>query len=78
MLEELVSAILRGDIEAAVARLGPDVVLVADCGPNRKAARRPIVGADKVVRLLRNGSNIAQGSSAPPSVGSLPTDSNGL
>ena len=52
MLEELVSAILRGDIEAAVARLAPDVVLVADGGPERKAARRPIVGAEKVVRLL--------------------------
>src|SRR3989440_2408927 len=52
VLEELVSAILRGDVEAAVARLAPDVVLVADGGADRKAARRPIVGAEKVVRLL--------------------------
>jgi RNA polymerase sigma-70 factor (ECF subfamily) len=40
------------DVEAAVARLAPDVVLVADGGAYRKAARRPIVGAEKVVRLL--------------------------
>ena len=52
ILEELVSAILQGDVEAAVARLAPDVVLVADGGADRKAARRPIVGADRVVRLL--------------------------
>jgi RNA polymerase sigma-70 factor (ECF subfamily) len=52
VLDELVSAILRGDADAAVARLAPDVVLVADGGAERKAARRPIVGAEKVVRLL--------------------------
>jgi Sigma-70, region 4 len=52
VLEELVDAILRGDVEAAMARLAPDVVLVADGGAERKAARRPIVGAEKVVRLL--------------------------
>jgi RNA polymerase sigma-70 factor (ECF subfamily) len=48
----LVAAILSGDVEAAVARLAPDVVLVADGGADRKAARRPIVGSEKVVRLL--------------------------
>jgi hypothetical protein len=30
------------------------VVLVSDGGPNRRAARRPVVGAERVARLLIN------------------------
>ncbi len=32
--------------------MAPDVVLTADGGGKAKAARRPVVGADKVARLL--------------------------
>jgi RNA polymerase sigma-70 factor (TIGR02957 family) len=45
-------AVATGDIEAFLALLAPDVVLVTDGGGIRKAALRPILGADKVLRFL--------------------------
>jgi RNA polymerase sigma-70 factor (ECF subfamily) len=46
------AACLGGDLGALVAVLHPDVVLTADGGGVVSAARRPVVGADKVSRLL--------------------------
>ncbi|WP_299570041.1 RNA polymerase sigma factor SigJ [uncultured Williamsia sp.] len=46
------SAALDGDMAACLAALDPDVVLTSDGGGKVSAARRPIVGADKVVRFL--------------------------
>lgn len=46
------SAALDGDMDACLAALDPDVVLTSDGGGKVSAARRPIVGADKVVRFL--------------------------
>ncbi len=37
-----------------MALLDPDVVLTSDGGPHRHAARRPVIGADRVTRLLVN------------------------
>jgi len=53
LLEQLVHAIAAGDEDALVALLHPDVRLVSDGGPTRHAARRPVVGADRVSRLMR-------------------------
>ena len=53
VVDELMTAVLHGDIGAALARMAPDVVFVSDGGP-RRAARRRIVGASKVARLLAN------------------------
>ncbi|MHB1777611.1 MAG: RNA polymerase sigma factor SigJ [Acidimicrobiales bacterium] len=55
LLTDLVGAVLAGDEEAALALLDPDVVLVSDAGPNRRAARYPVVGAIRVHRLLTGG-----------------------
>ena len=56
--ERLVSAFamasLAGDLDGLKALLAPDVTLVSDGGPNRHAARRPVVGADRVGRFLIN------------------------
>jgi RNA polymerase sigma-70 factor (TIGR02957 family) len=41
-----------GDIEGLLDTLAPDVVLVTDGGGIKKAALRPIVGVDKVLRFL--------------------------
>jgi RNA polymerase sigma-70 factor (TIGR02957 family) len=41
-----------GDLEGLIDTLAPDVVLVTDGGGIRKAALRPIVGVDKVLRFL--------------------------
>jgi RNA polymerase sigma-70 factor (ECF subfamily) len=49
-----VRATAAGDIEAMLALLAPDVVLVSDGGADHRAARHPVRGADRVVRLLAN------------------------
>ncbi|MEV6281688.1 RNA polymerase sigma-70 factor [Kribbella sp. NPDC051770] len=41
-----------GDLDDVVAMLAPDVELVSDGGGKRKAALRPLYGADKVARWL--------------------------
>lgn len=54
LLESLVTAIALGDESGLVALLSPDVRLVSDGGADHYAARRPVLGADKVARLLVN------------------------
>ncbi len=54
LLAELVGAVAVGDVDAVLRLLAPDVVLVSDGGPDRRAARRPVVGADRVARFLVN------------------------
>jgi RNA polymerase sigma-70 factor (ECF subfamily) len=53
---ELVNGLLRalasGDVTEVVARLAPQVVCITDGGPERRAARRPVVGSSRVARLL--------------------------
>ncbi|HEY0813407.1 MAG TPA: RNA polymerase sigma-70 factor [Pseudonocardia sp.] len=44
-----------GDLQSLLDLLAPDVVLVADGGGVRQAVPRPVVGADKVARLLAAG-----------------------
>jgi RNA polymerase sigma-70 factor (ECF subfamily) len=55
LLQELMVALINGDEAEAVRLLDPDVVLVSDAGPSRHAARRPVVGAYRVHRLLTGG-----------------------
>ena len=50
--ERFFAAVAGGDIEALLAALAPDVVLISDGGGKASAARRPITGADKVARFL--------------------------
>ncbi len=54
VLAALLAATASGDIDAVLELLDTDVVLVSDGGPDRKAARRPVVGASRVARLLSN------------------------
>jgi RNA polymerase sigma-70 factor, ECF subfamily len=56
LIAELLLAVATGDVEAAVARLAPDAVCVSDGGALRRAARRPVVGAERVARFLINTS----------------------
>jgi RNA polymerase sigma-70 factor, ECF subfamily len=50
--EQFLQACVTGDISALLELLAPDVSLLSDGGGQAKAARRPIVGADKVARFL--------------------------
>lgn len=54
LVDELLLALWMGDMEGVLARLAPDVVCVTDGGASRRAARRPVVGADRVARFLAN------------------------
>jgi len=53
-LDGLVAALGVGDVDSVIGQLAPDVVLVSDGGPTRRAARRPVVGDKRVARLLLN------------------------
>lgn len=55
LLLELMDAVLAGDEERALSLLDPDVMLVSDAGPGRRAARYPVVGAKRVRQLLTGG-----------------------
>jgi RNA polymerase sigma-70 factor (ECF subfamily) len=60
-------AVIQGDVDALRRLLTDDVVHLSDGGPNRRAARRPVVGADRVARLLVNlASRMEPGTSVDP------------
>ncbi len=61
LAEHFVAATGSGDLSALIALLTEDVVLISDGGAKAQAARRPIVGADRVGRML-----IGISRSAPP------------
>ena len=52
VLDALVAALAAGDVPALVAVLHPDAALRTDGGGIVKAARRVVVGADKIARFL--------------------------
>ena len=51
-LEAFQRAVETGDLQSLVDILAPDVVALSDGGGVKQAVPRPIVGADKVARLL--------------------------
>jgi RNA polymerase sigma-70 factor, ECF subfamily len=51
-LDAFLAAAAGGDVDALLAALSPEVVLVSDGGADRHAARRPVLGADRVARFL--------------------------
>ncbi|OBJ67950.1 RNA polymerase sigma factor SigJ [Mycobacterium sp. 1274756.6] len=48
---EFLAAAASGEVESVLAMLAPDVVWTADSGGKASAARRPVVGAEKVAML---------------------------
>jgi RNA polymerase sigma-70 factor (ECF subfamily) len=52
LVKGLLRALASGDVNEVVARLAPQVVCITDGGPKRRAARRPVVGSDRVARFL--------------------------
>jgi RNA polymerase sigma-70 factor (TIGR02957 family) len=51
-VERFMAAVATGDVQALVAVLAPDVVLVADGGGVVAAVRRPLTGAERVAAFL--------------------------
>jgi RNA polymerase sigma-70 factor, ECF subfamily len=62
VVEGLMTALATGNIDLAMEHLAPDVVCVSDGGADRRAARRPVLGAERVARLLVNLSRRYRGS----------------
>jgi RNA polymerase sigma-70 factor (ECF subfamily) len=54
LLGRLLAAVATGDVEKTLELLDVDVVLLSDGGPDRHAARRPVVGAKRVARFITN------------------------
>ncbi|ADB32667.1 RNA polymerase, sigma-24 subunit, ECF subfamily [Kribbella flavida DSM 17836] len=54
-LKSMQRALETGDLQGLLDVLAPDVVLIGDGGGVKQAALRPVVGADRVVRLLAGG-----------------------
>jgi RNA polymerase sigma-70 factor (ECF subfamily) len=54
LLLRLLAATSNGDVDAVLALLDTDVVLLSDGGAERRAARRPVVGSARVARFLVN------------------------
>jgi RNA polymerase sigma-70 factor (ECF subfamily) len=52
VVERFLAAVRDGDLQGLLDVLAPDVVVVADGGGLAAAARRPIVGADRVAAFL--------------------------
>ncbi|UMB70670.1 RNA polymerase sigma-70 factor [Mycobacterium paraterrae] len=49
---EFMAAAAGGDVQAVMSMLAPDVVWTSDSNGKASAARRPVVGADKVARFV--------------------------
>lgn len=67
LADAFLGAIILGDVDALRAMLTDDVVHLSDGGPHRRAARRPVVGSDRVARLLLSlASRVAPGTELVP------------
>jgi RNA polymerase sigma-70 factor (TIGR02957 family) len=63
VVDRLVAALNTGDLQGLMDVLAPDVVSVADGGGKvRGAARRPVVGAERLARYLVGGMAKVEGS----------------
>jgi RNA polymerase sigma-70 factor (ECF subfamily) len=64
IVDELLVAMYLGDVAAVLERLAPDAVCISDGGPQRRAARRPVVGANRVapfcIKVTRKASDRAR------------------
>jgi RNA polymerase sigma-70 factor (ECF subfamily) len=56
LLAKLMSSVLAGDEKKALSLLDPDVVCTSDAGPARRASRHPVVGAARVLQLMKGAS----------------------
>ncbi len=55
LLVALMDSVLAGDEEKVLKLLHPDIVLISDAGPARRAARHPVAGAQRVQQLVKGG-----------------------
>ena len=66
VVDELLVAMALGDVSAVLERLAPDAVCISDGGPNRRASRHPLVGAERVAKFCVKITQKAAGNRAVP------------
>ena len=54
VLASLLTAVSAGDVKLVMSHMAPDVVEMSDGGAVRRAGRRPVIGPERVSRLLVN------------------------
>jgi RNA polymerase sigma-70 factor (ECF subfamily) len=59
-LEKFMAAVKSGDVQGLVELLDPDVMLVADGGGLVPAARKPLIGAEKVMSFLARVADLSE------------------
>jgi len=52
VMERFLAATASGDLQSLMDVISPDIVLITDGGGEKRAALRPILGAEKVLRFL--------------------------
>jgi RNA polymerase sigma-70 factor (ECF subfamily) len=58
VVDKLITAISTGNVQSLVEVLAPDVVLIADGGGLAAAARKPIIGVEKVMAFLARAAKL--------------------
>ena len=72
LADQFLAAVVGGDVDGLAAMLSDDVVHVSDGGAARHAARRPVVGRERVARFFAN-----LGARTPDDVAIHPVRANG-
>jgi RNA polymerase sigma-70 factor, ECF subfamily len=72
VVERFLTAINTGDMQGLMDVLAPDVVLIADGGGQVHAARRPIVGAERLAAFMVAGVTTTNLTAAPMWVNGAP------
>ncbi len=72
VIDRFLAAAATGDLQSLMDVLAPDVVLMTDGGGLRKAALRPIIGRDKVMRFLTAVAAVSQVDAATVQVNGSP------
>jgi hypothetical protein len=72
VVERFLTAVNTGDVQGLMDVLAPDVVLIADGGGIVQAARKPIVGAERLATFMASGVARRQLRAAPMWVNGAP------
>ncbi|WP_027499403.1 RNA polymerase sigma-70 factor [Rhodococcus sp. UNC363MFTsu5.1] len=71
-VEKLMAALSTGDVQGLMEVIAPDVVVIADGGGLAAAARKPIIGAKKVVAFLARAAKFPDFMTTPTSFNGMP------
>ncbi len=71
-LQKFLAAVISGDVQGLMEVLAPDVVLIADGGGLVPAARKPLIGAEKVLAFLARVADLSDLVATTASLNGMP------